>query len=154
MAELIPTVRVQAEPFDIQDEIDALSAGRTDVGAVVSFTGLCRDEGGRLSALELEHYPAMTEKSLGQIANTACDRWDLLGLTIIHRVGRLELGQQIVLVVTCADHRKEALDACSYVMDRLKTDAPFWKKQWFKDGRVEWVEERQTDLDASKEWHS
>ena len=144
-------VEIKSEDFDTGTEIARLQ--RLGGGAIASFVGFVRGDND-VQALELEHYPAMTEKSLRQIADAADDRWDLLGLTIIHRVGRLELGRQIVLVVTCADHRKEALDACSYVMDRLKTDAPFWKKQWFKDGSFEWVEERQTDLDASKEWHS
>ncbi len=142
-------VEVYADDFDAGFEISKLSA--LGCGAVASFIGLVRGDGD-VEALELEHYPVMTQKALRDIAETANGRWPLHGITIVHRVGKMSLGEQIVLVCTCSDHRSAALDSCSYIMDRLKTGAPFWKKQWFKDGRSEWVEERQSDLDAKGRW--
>ncbi|MEP2988708.1 MAG: molybdenum cofactor biosynthesis protein MoaE [Parasphingorhabdus sp.] len=142
-------VEVSADDFDAGYQISKLSA--LGGGAVASFIGLVRGDDD-VEALELEHYPVMTQKTLRDIAETASDRWPLHGITIVHRVGKISLGEQIVLVCTCSDHRNAALDACSYIMDRLKTDAPFWKKQWFKGGRSEWVEERQSDLDAKCKW--
>jgi molybdopterin synthase catalytic subunit len=142
-------VDVRFESFDVGLEMSGLS--ELGGGAVASFVGQVRGDG-KVAALELEHYPVMTEKALRDIAETADDRWPLHGITIIHRVGKMLLGEQIVLVCTSSDHRKAALESCSYIMDRLKTDAPFWKKQWNRDGSSEWVEERQSDLDAKNEW--
>lgn len=144
-------IEVRFESFDAGREISGLS--ELGGGAVASFVGQVRGDG-KVVALELEHYPVMTEKALRDIAETADDRWPLHGITIIHRVGKMTLGEQIVLVCTSSDHRKAALESCSYIMDRLKTDAPFWKKQWRQDGSSEWVEERQSDLDAKDKWRA
>lgn len=143
------TVKISAEDFDVGAEISNLS--QLGGGAVASFIGQVRGDE-EVEALELEHYPRMTEKALCDIAETADERWPLHGITIVHRVGKMTLGEQIVLVATCSDHRQAALDACSYIMDRLKTDAPFWKKEWRKDGSSEWVEERKSDLAAKEKW--
>ena len=142
-------VEVSAQDFDAGIEIAKLSA--LGGGAVASFVGQVRGDEA-VKALELEHYPPMTEKALCEIAETADNRWPLHGITILHRIGKMALGAQIVLVCTCSDHRQVALDACSYIMDRLKTDAPFWKKEWRKDGSSEWVEERKSDLAAKDKW--
>jgi len=143
------TNRVSEDDFDAGREIQALS--KLGGGAVANFIGLVRADGS-IQALELEHYPTMTEKALHEIATVADKKWPLHGITIVHRVGKLALGEQIVLVCTASDHRHAALDACSYIMDRLKTDAPFWKKEWRADGSGAWVEERQSDLDAARNW--
>jgi molybdopterin synthase catalytic subunit len=153
MPSLSPTVRVQPEPFDLEREISALADGRKDVGAVVTFTGLCRDEGGELAALELEHYPGMAEGEIGRIAEEACKRWPLTGLTVIHRFGKLEPGAQIVLVVAASAHREAAFNAASFLMDFLKTRAPFWKKEHRIDGTSgEWVEAKDADDEAAGRW--
>ena len=153
MPEFQSKIRIQIEPFDICDEISSLCNDRTDVGAVVSFTGLCRDEGGRLSALELEHYPAMAEDELRRIAGQASERWPLSGLTIIHRHGRIEPGSQIVLVVAASAHRQAAFEAASFVMDFLKTRAPFWKKEHLADGSAgEWVAANDQDDEKAGRW--
>lgn len=143
------TVRVSPDDFDAGKEIAALSY--LGGGAVSSFIGQVRGDGD-IVALELEHYPGMTEKALQEIAETAVQRWLLNGATIVHRIGKMKLGEQIVLVCTCADHRQAALESCSYIMDQLKTDAPFWKKQWRSDGIGSWVKERESDLKAAKKW--
>lgn len=143
------TVLVSESDFNAGHEIDKLSA--LGGGAVASFVGQVRGDPG-LEALELEHYPAMTDKALLDIANTADQKWALHGITIIHRVGKLPLGAQIVLVCTSSDHRQASFEACSYIMDRLKTDAPFWKKQWLTNGTADWIEERQSDLAAAQNW--
>jgi len=140
---------VRPDGFDVGAEIALLSA--LGGGAVASFIGQVRGDES-LEALELEHYPAMTEKVLRAIAYNAAGKWPLHGSTIIHRVGRLNIGEQIVLVCTCSDHRKAAIEACSYIMDQLKTAAPFWKKEIGKDGSGHWVEERESDIDAAKNW--
>ena len=129
-----PNIRVQAEPFDAAHESQLLTTGRKDVGALVTFTGLCRDEGGRLAALELEHYPGMVEAEIARIAAQAKDRWPLIGLTAIHRTGKIVPGEPIVLVVAASAHRKAAFEAAQFLMDYLKTKAPFWKKEHYKDG--------------------
>jgi len=148
-----PTVRVQAQPFDLEKEITALSDGRRDVGAVVSFSGLCRDEGGQLAALELEHYPGMAEGEIGRIAEEACKRWPLTGLTVVHRFGKLEPGEQIVLVVAASAHREAAFNAASFLMDFLKTRAPFWKKEHRTDGTAgDWVAAKDADDEAADRW--
>ncbi|MET0746291.1 MAG: molybdenum cofactor biosynthesis protein MoaE, partial [Microvirga sp.] len=122
-------VRVQAEPFDTAAETASLTIGRRDIGAVVAFTGLCRDEGGRLAALELEHYPGMAEAEIARVAGDAAARWPLLGLTIIHRFGRVDPGDPIVLVLAASSHRRAAFEAADFLMDYLKTRAPFWKRE-------------------------
>ncbi|MEX3008243.1 molybdenum cofactor biosynthesis protein MoaE [Hoeflea sp. TYP-13] len=148
-----PTIRVQAEDFDLQAEIAALTGGHRDIGAVVSFTGLCRDEKGALAALELEHYPGMAEAEMLRIANEAGERWPLDGITVIHRFGKIAPGENIVLVVTASKHRQAAFDSASFMMDFLKSKAPFWKREIRKDGSEgSWVDARDTDHDAMERW--
>jgi molybdopterin synthase catalytic subunit len=148
-----PHVRVQAEDLDIAAETARLTAGRRDIGAVVAFTGLCRDEGGTLSALELEHYPGMAEAEMLRVCRLAVDRWPLRGVTAIHRFGRIAPGENIVLVIAASSHRQAAFDAASFVMDFLKTSAPFWKREHFVDGSEGgWVAARDADDAARKKW--
>lgn len=148
-----PVIRVQAEDFDVAAESARLTEGRADVGAVVTFTGLCRDEGGTLAALELEHYPGMAEAEIGRIAKQAAARWPLTGLTVIHRHGRIAPGENIVLVVAASAHRQAAFEAASFLMDFLKTRAPFWKKEHLKDGTDGgWVEAKDADDKAAEKW--
>jgi molybdopterin synthase catalytic subunit len=144
-------VLVQAADFDPTTELAALSAG---AGGVASFIGIMRGEaaGKPLAALRLEHYPGMTERTLEKLADDALTRWQLTGCTIIHRIGRLLPGQNIVLVATASRHRAAALAATAYLIDRLKTDAPFWKAEEFTDGRVEWVAARPEDDAATSAW--
>ena len=150
---MTPTVRVQAEDFDATAEAALLTQGRTDIGAVVTFTGLCRDEGGRLAALELEHYPGMAEEEIARVAAQACERWPLQGVTAIHRFGKIAPGAQIVLVVTASSHRVAAFEAATFLMDYLKTRAPFWKKEHRKDGTSgEWVAATEADDVAAGRW--
>jgi len=146
-------VRVQTENFDLGQEVDSLTDGRTDIGAVTSFVGYVRDfnERPEVEALTLEHYPGMTEAQLMQIADEADQRWPLQGMRIVHRVGRLEPGDQIVLVVVASAHRQAAFDACHFVMDYLKTRAPFWKKEHTSSGDY-WVSARDSDSDAARRW--
>jgi molybdopterin synthase catalytic subunit len=147
------TIRLCAEPFDAAREEALLLEGRRDVGALVSFTGLCRDEGGELEALELEHYPGMAENEIGEIAKVALGRWPLLGLTVLHRYGLVRPGEKIVLVLAAARHRGEAFAAAEFLMDYLKTRAPFWKKQRRADGRQgRWVEAKASDDAAAARW--
>jgi molybdopterin synthase catalytic subunit len=122
-------------------------------GAVASFTGIARDDGG-VTAIELEHYPAMTKASLDALVNQAVARWSLLGCVLIHRVGVVAVGEAIVLVGTAASHRAEALEACTFLIDRLKTDAPFWKKEHRADGSADWVEAKASDNARANEWSS
>jgi len=143
--------RVQEAPFDLQAESAALTAGREDVGGVASFVGLCRADDG-LSALVLEHYPGMTERALAGIADEACARWPLTGCTVVHRVGRLRPGEPIVLVLTASAHRTAALESCAFLIDWLKTGAPFWKREEFADGRERWVEAKAEDDQAAARW--
>ena len=147
-------IRVQTENFDAGAELAALAAGRTDVGGIGCFVGTVRGGvGGRaLAALVLEHYPAMTERALGQIVAEAERRWALLGCTVIHRVGRLEPGANIVLVAAASAHRADALEATAFLIDWLKTKAPFWKREEFADGGTEWVAARETDAAAAARW--
>ena len=150
-----PTIHVQRESFDIADEIAALTAGRSDIGAVVTFTGLCRDEAGRLAALELEHYAGMAEAELRRVAEEARARWSLQGLTIIHRFGTLAPGETIVLVATASVHRGAAFAAAEFLMDYLKTRAPFWKREHLADGRTgDWVEAAAHDDVAAARWRT
>ena len=146
-------VRVQVEPFDIVAEIRALTAGNHDIGAVVTFTGLVREvvPGGGAQSMTLEHYPGMTERALAAIEAEAQARWPLAGSTVIHRVGQLAPGDDIVLVVTASRHRQAAFEAACFLMDYLKTRAPFWKKEAVGDsGR--WVDARETDDEAAARW--
>ncbi|WP_346909997.1 molybdenum cofactor biosynthesis protein MoaE [uncultured Roseibium sp.] len=148
-----PLIRVQTEDFDAAAEAERLTAGRKDVGALVSFTGLCRDDGGKLAALELEHYPGMAETEIGRIALEACDRWPLTGLTVIHRFGKIPAGEQIVLVIAASSHRRAAFEAADFLMDFLKTRAPFWKKEHLKSGEADtWVEATKSDDAAAERW--
>ena len=152
-AHVRPTVRIQADDFDTGAEIARLSAGRKDVGAVVTFSGLCRDEGGMLAALELEHYPGMAEAEISRIADEALTRWPLTGLTVIHRFGRIKPGENIVLVVAASSHRQAAFEAASFLMDYLKSRAPFWKKEHYRDGSEGgWVEAKAADEQAAVRW--
>lgn len=153
MKSVTPHIRIQAEDFDTSAEIALLSRGRFDVGAIVTFSGLCRDEAGQLSALELEHYPGMAEAEITRIAEKACARWPLTGLIAIHRYGKIAPGENIVLVVAASSHRQAAFDGASYLMDFLKTRAPFWKKEHHKDGSSgEWVSAKDADDAALKRW--
>lgn len=150
---MTPVIRIQREDFDLAAEIAALSAGRSDIGAVVSFTGLCRDEGGTLAALELEHYPGMAEAEIARVAETAAARWPLMGLLAIHRYGLVAPGEQIVLVIATSAHRRAAFEAADFMMDYLKTRAPFWKREHLADGTTGgWVEAKQEDDDAAARW--
>ena len=148
-----PNIRVQRESFDLTEESRRLTEGRTDIGAVVAFTGYCRDEHETLAALELEHYPGMAEAEISRIAAEAAERWPLLGLTVIHRAGRITPGEPIVLVLTAAQHRQAAFEAASFLMDYLKTRAPFWKKEHREDGSSgDWVEAKGKDDTAAQKW--
>ncbi|MBX3575670.1 MAG: molybdenum cofactor biosynthesis protein MoaE [Rhizobiaceae bacterium] len=150
---LTPTVRIQAEDFDVAAEIALLGEGRADVGAVVTFTGLCRDEDGALGALHLEHYAGMAEAEIARIADEAGARWPITGLTVIHRVGRIEPGRNIVLVATASAHRDAAFQAASFMMDYLKSRAPFWKKEERRDGTTGgWVDAKESDEEATRRW--
>jgi len=151
--EVVLDVRVEAQDFEAAVEVARLTAGRADVGAVVTFTGLCRDEGGALAALELEHYPVMAEEEIRRVAAEASARWPVMGLTVIHRYGRIPPGGNIVLVVATSAHRQAAFDAASYLMDFLKTRAPFWKKEHRRDGASGgWVDAREADDAAAARW--
>jgi molybdopterin synthase catalytic subunit len=145
------SVRVQSEPFDMGAEVRAFSEAATGAGAVVTFSGLVRDEGGTLSAMEIEHYPGMTEKALGQIRDEAMARWSLADALIIHRFGLLEPGEQIMMVATAARHRADAFAAAEFLMDYLKSRAPFWKKERSAEGET-WVAAKSEDEAALKRW--
>lgn len=146
-------IEVQTAPFDAARIERQLLAGRHDIGAVVSFCGRVRDfsEASNVTALTLEHYPGMTERALGELAEQARQRWSLSGVALVHRVGRLEAGDAIVLVMTLAAHRHNAFAASEFLIDRLKTVAPFWKKEHMGDA-ARWVAERHRDIDASRRW--
>jgi molybdopterin synthase catalytic subunit len=145
--------RVQAEDFDAAAEARALIAGRRDVGALVAFVGLCRDEGGRLAALEIEHYPGMAEAEIARVVAEAEARWPLIGVSVVHRCGRIEPGDQIVLVAVAAAHRGDAFAAAEMLMDYLKTRAPFWKRERLSDGSVgAWVEAEADDDARAERW--
>jgi len=147
------TIRVQAEAFDPGVETSAMHAANVGVGAVVTFIGYVRDfnDGLDVSGLYLEHFPGMTEKSLAKIAQEANSRWPLLKVDIIHRVGRLEPGEPIVFVGTASAHRQAAFEACAFIMDYLKTRAPFWKKEDTPQG-PRWVEGKSSDVSAAQRW--
>ena len=146
-------IRVQQDDFDIGAEIEALRAGRADIGAIVSFTGTVRDtaKGEAITAMTLEHYPGMTEKELERIEAEANERWPLQASLIVHRHGALKPGENIVLVVTASAHRHAAFEAAQFLMDFLKTNAPFWKKEEGPDGG-DWVDARESDEDALRRW--
>jgi molybdopterin synthase catalytic subunit len=147
-------VRVQEPDFDVSAELAALTAGRVDIGGVGCFVGTVRDLAGgrRITAMTLEHYPGMTESAMAAIAVEAETRWQLLGCTLVHRVGRLRPGANIVLVLAAAAHRQAALDATAFLIDWLKTRAPFWKKEEFADGGEAWVDAREADTHAAARW--
>lgn len=149
-------VRVQREDFDVGKEIDRLTAERTDIGAVVTFTGRVRGEanGQPITSMTLEHYPGMTEQELARVEAEACERWPLQASLIIHRIGELKPGDNIVLVVTASAHRQAAFEAAEFLMDYLKTRAPFWKKEAGPDGRGTWVDARDSDEAALERWQS
>lgn len=150
------SVRIQEADFDISAEIAKLTAGDTGIGAVATFVGKVRGlaDGVALSSMTLEHYPGMTETELGQIESEAKDRFKLSGSLIVHRVGTLRPGENIVMVMTCAPHRGDAIGACEFLMDYLKTRAPFWKKEADARGEGQWVDARDTDGDAAKRWQT
>jgi molybdopterin synthase catalytic subunit len=149
----IVSIRIQEADFDTAREIAQLSKGRTDIGAVVSFSGICRgsEHGDVISALTLEHYPGMAEAEITRHANEAMARWPLNGLTIVHRVGRITPGENIVLVVTASSHRQAAFQAAEFLMDYLKTSAPFWKREE-REGGDNWVEAQAHDDAALRRW--
>jgi molybdopterin synthase catalytic subunit len=150
---MTPVVRIQREDFDLGAEVAALARGNANIGAVVSFTGLCRDESGRLAALELEHYPGMAEAEIARVAAEATARWPLSGLLAIHRFGLIRPGEQIVLVIAASSHRREAFEAADFLMDYLKTRAPFWKREHLADGSIGgWVEAKADDDRAAERW--
>ena len=143
---------VQTEDFDLTTEIELIKSTNSSIGAVVSFIGTVRDlTSESLVSLSLEHYPGMTEKSLTSIADKARNKWEIESITIIHRVGTLGIGDQIVLVITSSKHRQAAFDSCNYIMDFLKTDAPFWKKE-VSDKEEKWVGKRESDEEQKKRW--
>jgi len=147
------TIRIQEADFDIAREISALTKARKDIGAVVSFSGICRgtESGEPIAALTLEHYPGMAEAEIARHAETAMARWPLTGLTIVHRVGRIAPGENIVLVLTASQHRRAAFHAAEFLMDYLKANAPFWKREERANG-TSWVDARHHDDDAAARW--
>jgi molybdopterin synthase catalytic subunit len=151
----IVTIRIQEADFDVAREIASLTNGRTDIGAVVTFSGICRgsEKGEAIAALTLEHYPGMAEAEIMRHAEQAMARWPLQGLTVIHRFGRIEPGQNIVLVVTASSHRQAAFEAAEFLMDYLKTSAPFWKREE-REEDASWVEAQAHDDQAAARWKS
>ena len=145
---------VQSEDFDLTTEVALAKASNANIGAIVSFVGTVRDlESKNLNTMTLEHYPGMTEKSLQSIAENAKIKWKLQSVTIIHRIGKLDINDQIVLVITASKHRQEAFESCNFIMDFLKTDAPFWKKETTTTAE-KWVESRTQDIEKKKQWKS
>jgi molybdopterin synthase catalytic subunit len=147
------SVRLQAEDFDIAAEVARLTRGRTDIGAVATFTGICRgsEAGENIAAMTLEHYPGMAEAEISRHVEDAKARWPLLGVTVIHRYGRLVPGDNIVLVVTTSSHRQDAFAAAEFLMDYLKTQAPFWKREERAEG-AQWVAAKDADDAAVERW--
>jgi len=147
------TIRIQIEDFDAGAEIAKLRAGNPKVGAIASFVGVCRDvnDGESVATMTLEHYPGMTEKALAKIVDEAIARWRIIDVTVVHRVGELKPTDQIVLVVVSSGHRGDAFAACEFLMDYLKTRAPFWKKEQTPEG-ARWVEARSSDDEAAARW--
>lgn len=148
------SVRVQHEDFDLSREVATLTAGRTDIGAVVTFTGVVRGTGDSapLASMTLEHYPGMTEAELERVEAEAHRRWPLQGTRIVHRIGTLAPGDNIVLVVAASAHRQAAFEAAAFLMDYLKTRAPFWKKETDATGAGQWVDARESDDTAMERW--
>ena len=144
-------IRVQEQDFDIGAEVAKLTAGRTDIGAIVTFMGTVRDQQGAVEEMTLEHYPGMTERELQRVETEACARWPLQASLIVHRYGRLKPGDNIVLVVTASEHRDAAFDAAQFLMDYLKTSAPFWKRETGQSGS-RWVEAEPGDGSAKVRW--
>jgi molybdopterin synthase catalytic subunit len=144
-------VAVQTAPFDPGAEATAFASGVAGAGAIVTFTGLVRDDGGRIAAMEIEHYPGMTERAITAIAAEAAARWRLLDVLVIHRHGRLVPGEPIMMVATAAPHRGDAFAAAEFLMDYLKSRAPFWKKE-IGPGGAEWVAAKDSDEDALRRW--
>jgi molybdopterin synthase catalytic subunit len=148
-------ILIQSQNFDQSAELNTLTHGRTDIGAVVSFIGLCRDEAGTLEALELEHYPAMAQAQISSIAQQASQRWPLLDISVIHRFGLIKVGEPIVLVITTSAHRTAAFAGAEFIMDFLKSRAPFWKKDHLLSGaQGQWVEARDEDESALQKWQT
>jgi molybdopterin synthase catalytic subunit len=148
-----PTIRIQSEDFNVERETAAIRGQGADVGAIVTFTGLCRSEDDRLAALEIEHYPGMAEAEVTRIVGQATQRWPLLGVTAIHRNGKIQAGENIVLVIVASSHRQAAFAAAGFLMDWLKSFAPFWKREHHADGTVgEWVEPKASDEVAVRSW--
>jgi molybdopterin synthase catalytic subunit len=147
-------VRVQHEDFEIGAEVARVTAGRTDIGAIVTFTGTVRadNDGSGVTAMTLEHYPGMTEAELARVEAEAAQRWPLQASLVVHRIGTLKPGDNIVLVVTASAHREAAFEAAAYLMDYLKTRAPFWKKELTREGEERWVDARDSDEAAAKRW--
>ena len=149
---MMDKIIVQTEDFDLTTEVELVKSTNSSIGAVVSFIGTVRDlTGESLVSLNLEHYPGMTEKSLSSIADKARNKWEIDSITIIHRVGTLGIGDQIVLVISSSKHRQAAFDSCNFIMDFLKTDAPFWKKE-VSDKEEKWVGKRESDEEQKKRW--
>jgi molybdopterin synthase catalytic subunit len=146
-------ISVQLADFNINNELALLQASRKEIGAIVSFVGLVRDlnQGDHVAQLTLEHYPNMTEKALSKIVNTANSRWNVIDATVIHRIGTLNPADQIVLVAVASAHRGDAFHACEFIMDYLKTEAPFWKKEVTQEGE-RWLDAKQSDDDARDRW--
>ncbi len=144
------TIRIQADAFDVDAEIAALTGGGRDVGAVVTFSGHVRADDG-LTSLSLEHYPGMTEREIARHIDEAEARWPLIGVTVIHRIGKLAPGDPIVLVATASSHRQAAFSAAEFLMDYLKTRAPFWKEE-ARGGATHWVEGKASDAEKAKRW--
>lgn len=146
-------IRIQQQSFDITHETQALVGSHHDIGAIITFTGRCRDENGTLAALILEHYPGMAEAEIKRIAEQAAKRWPLFGITIIHRYGKIAVGEDIMLIIATSAHRQAAFEAASFLMDFLKTQAPFWKKELYMDGSTgNWIEARKSDDEAAAHW--
>ncbi len=152
---LQPTIRVQSADFDLTHEHAAMRARHRHVGAIASFVGVVRDvnDGSGVSTMTLEHYPGMTEKALAKIIDDAASRWQVIDATVIHRIGTLLPTDQIVLVMVASAHRRDAFEACAFIMDYLKTDAPFWKKETTAAG-TRWVDARVADNDAKNKWQT
>lgn len=146
-------VKIQTDDFDLNIEIEKLKYHNKNIGAIVSFVGLCRDESDTLSALEIEHYLGMAERQIKNISSDAIHKFSLFGITAIHRFGKIKTGENIVLVIASAPHRQAAFDGANYVIDFLKTSAPFWKKEHFKDGASgKWVDAKDADNTAIDKW--
>jgi molybdopterin synthase catalytic subunit len=152
----MPHIKIQTEDFDVGAEIAALTAGRTDIGGIGCFVGTVRADAkgaeSEVTGMTLEHYPGMTERAIANIADQAAERWPLLGCTVIHRVGGLRPGENIVLVIAASSHRQAALDATAFLIDWLKTKAPFWKREDFASGEGAWVSAREADDAAASRW--